>query len=58
MRQLLRIGLIAVVGCTGTATPWAAVSAVSPPATATATALPTPQFRRYGVADGLPSSAA
>ncbi|HVB83571.1 MAG TPA: two-component regulator propeller domain-containing protein [Rhodanobacteraceae bacterium] len=58
MRQLLRIGLITVVGCTVTATPWAAVSAVSPPVTATAAALSTPQFRRYGVADGLPSSAA
>ncbi len=58
MRQLLRIGLIAAVGFTAIAMPWTAGPAVSRQEPASGAPLPTPQFRRYGVADGLPSSAA
>ena len=58
MRQLLRIGLIAAADFTAIAMPWTAGPAVSPQEPASGAPLPTPKFRRYGVADGLPSSAA
>jgi signal transduction histidine kinase/CheY-like chemotaxis protein len=58
MRLPLRIGLVAVVGFTAIVMPWTAGAALLPPEPASVPPLPTPQFRRYGVADGLPSSTA
>ena len=56
--MLLRIGLAMAVGCAATGAPCAApMTSTTAPAAAPAP-LPTPLFRRYGVADGLPSSAA
>lgn len=62
MRMLLRIGLTMAAGFAVTAPLRAApMKPTTAPATPKSTApapLPTPLFRRYGVADGLPSSAA
>src|SRR5487761_1986696 len=58
MRQLLRIGLIAAASLAAIAMPRTAGSALPAREPASAAPLPTPQLRRYGVADGMPSSAA
>ena len=58
MRQLLRIGLIVAASVAAITMPRTAGSALPSREPASAAPLPTPQFRRYGVADGMPSSAA